>query len=241
MYLYLYAPFLRAKKYARDLALLEGRITDFGIAGKIAQLSQFLKLPAAVKEFGMKKLDTVVVVGDDTLLDDTVNLFALSNVVVAYIPMVESEYGGALHIPEGIAAADVLAARRIAKLDLGRVGERFFLGSLHCEGKTLEIHSPTFSVFSQSYISVDLVNLGEGVYPDQGALTARITPVEGSMFKKSQGVQSVLKLQSCRLKSGKPLSAKIGAQGVLKLPLQVDSSPKAIRMVVGRRVRKMKN
>src|SRR3989338_3403627 len=145
MYLYLYAPFLRAKKYARELALIEGRITDFGIGGKISQLSQFLKFPAAIREFGLKRLKTLVVVGDDALLEEAVSAFACSAVAVGFVPFGESRYAQTLGISSGSKAIDIIAARRIKKCDAAMIGKEYIFGSIECEGAGIEVHTPQFS------------------------------------------------------------------------------------------------
>lgn len=237
MYLYLYAPYLRGRKHARDLALIEGRVTDFGISGKVYQLSQFLKFPAAVKEFGLKRLKTLVLVGDDALLDESVSHFAGSETVLAYIPIGESKYARALGIPQGASAADVLAARRIARLNLGRVGERFFLGSISCEGRGLEVHTPMFSIFPKEYAKVEVINLEEGALPVSGALRVRVTPFQGSRWRRIPDTPSVMEVTSCRIKAARALLVQVGAGSILKTPLQVDIVQRAVRMVMGRSVK----
>ena len=236
MYLYLYAPFLRNKKHARDLALIEGRITDFGISGKISQLSQFLKFPAAVKEFGLKRLTTLVLIGDDALLEEAVNAFAGTSVVLGYVPVLKSIYAPELGLPEGLAAVDVIAARRIVKLDLGRIGEKHFLGKVQCEGKGLEVHTPTFSMFPKGFSRVELINLGDGETGNDGLITVRVTPFEKTWWNKEPGKSTVMRIASCRLKAARPISVHCGAAGVVKTPIQVDIIPEAIRMIVGRRI-----
>jgi hypothetical protein len=237
MYLYLYAPFLRSKKYARELALLEGRVTDFGITGKVAQLSQFLKFPAAIKEFGMKRLKTLVLVGDDDLIDQAVNQFALTDIVLGYIPIEESPYSRSLAIPHGSEAVNAIAARRITKLDVGRVEQKFFLGSITCEGKGIELHSPTFSLFSKAYTKVEVRNLRESEYPTKQTLEVSITPQEKSFLRTNDQDPTVVEVESCRLKSAKSLPVQCGGHGTMKTPLQVDIIPGAVRMVVGSKVK----
>lgn len=238
MYLYLYAPFLRQRKYAAALATIEGRVTEFGIGGKIAQLSQFLKFAGAIKEYGIKRLGTLVSVGDDALLEEAVNQCALSNVVLGYIPMGESVYGSALCIPKGAAAVDALAARRIKKLDLGRIENRLFLGVVRTEGTGIELHSPTFSIFPNGHAAIEVANLKAGSDATDGLLDVTVTPYAGSLFRKKPGAPTTIKVASCRLKAARPLPVHCGAHGILKMPLQIDIVPKAVRMVVGRGVRR---
>jgi len=235
MYLYAYAPFLRQKKYARDLALIEGRITDFGIGGKVTQLSQFLKFPSALKEFGMKRLTTLVLVGDDMLLDEAVNYVALSNVVIGYIPIGESVFGEALSIPQGAEAVQTLAARKIERIDLGRVENRLFLGTLRVEGSGLELHSMAFSLFPKGLAVLEIVNLRQGFDAADGALDVILTPVEGVLRKKPK-TSTHIRVNSCRLKAASPLAIRVGAHGLIKTPFQIDIAPKAIRIIGGRTI-----
>lgn len=241
MYLYLYAPFLRGRKYARELALIEGRITDFGITGKIAQLSQFLKFPAAIKEFGARRLTTLVVVGDDALLEEAVNACALTQVVVGYIPMTESAYARGLAIPKGAPAVETLAARRIAKVDAGKVHNRFFFGALKTQGRGIELHTPTFSIFPKDRAALEIANFfsGQSDYPARGLLSITVTPIEGALFHKT-GVPTRICAASCRIKSRAPLGVQLANLLTLKTPLQVDIVPEAVRMVVGRSVAQKK-
>lgn len=234
MYLYFYAPHLRARQYQSQLGLIEGRVTDFGIAGKVVQLSQFLKLSAAIREYG-RRATTVVLVGDDELLEEAVTHFANTNVVAGFIPMGKSPLAEALGLPRAAAAADTLAARRIAKLDLASVGGQHFLGSAATSGSRFEIHCPTFSIFPKGVADLRVTNLGVETDPEDGLLNVRLTPIEGR-FRRMPGTPTVFTTPSLRLKSAKPLIMSFGADQRLKLPLQIDSAPKAIRMIVGRRI-----
>lgn len=238
MYLYLVAPFLKSRQHARDLALIESRIVEYGIAGKIVQLSQFLKFPSAVREFGAKRLSTLVLIGDDALLEEAVDSFASTSVVLGFIPLRESRIAQALGIPQGEKACDTIAARRIAKLDLGKVENHSFLSSLHLQGDGLELHCPTFSIFPKGHALIEVINVGEGADPEDAKLTVRITPFSGRMLRKPLDHPTLLSAESCRLKAKTSYSVTLPREYILKLPLQIDISPQAIRIIVGRRVGK---
>lgn len=240
MYLYLVAPFLKSRQHAADLARIESRIVEYGLAGKIVQLSQFLKFPSAVREFGTKRLSTLVLVGDDALLEEAVDTFASSAVVLGFIPLAESRIAQALGIPQGEAACDTIAARRITKLDLGKVENHHFLSSLHLQGEGLELHCPTFSIFPKGQAIIEVVNVGAGADPEDGKLTVRITPLAGRIRRKPLDQPTLLTAESCRLKAKTAYPVTLPRQYTLKLPLQIDIFPQAIKMIVGRRVGKEK-
>lgn len=239
MYLYLYSDFLAAPKYAAALAEIEGRLLDFGISGKIIQLTQFLKFPAALKEYGGKKITTLVLVGDDTLLEEAVSYAAGSSLLLGFIPLTASRYGESLALSIGPLAIETLAARRLATLDCAQVGTFSFFGTLRLEGEQLEFHCPTFSVWTQGYATIEVINCGAGGNPADGLLTVKITPQKNRVFGKPVP-SSTLLVATCRIKSSATYKLRGGSLN-LKLPLQIDSIPKAIKMIVGKQLKKTTN
>ena len=79
------------------------------------------------------------------------------------------------------------------------------------------------------------MNLKNGVDATDGALDVIIAPFQGGMFKKP-AEPTKFRAVSCRIKSAKPISVQVGGHGIVKTPLQVDIVPKAIRMIVGRKI-----
>lgn len=135
MYLYVYDEFVQDHKYERDLSLIETRLTDLGIAGKIARLALFRDAHELIRDEIHRGATTVVAVGNDMTLRKVIDAVADPNVVVAIIPLgADNAIADILGVPAGVLACDVLSARLVEALDGGMVNGMRFLHVVTAEG-----------------------------------------------------------------------------------------------------------
>ena len=145
MYYYLYDDFIQAKRHEKELARIETRLTDLGIAGKISRLALFRDPKELVRDEVVRGVSTIVAVGNDATVGKVLDAITSENVVFGMIPMGSpNQLANLLGVPEGEAACDVLSARIVEAIDVGVVnGKRFMTGlsvpnfraELTCEGK----------------------------------------------------------------------------------------------------------
>src|SRR3989344_7026326 len=141
MYLYLYDSFLNNKKFSNTLARIETRLTDLGIGGKICRISPLRNIKELILDEIRNGVKTVVVVGDDKTLNQIVNGVAKYDITVGLIPIgPDNRIAQTLGIPEGQKACDVLAARIIEKIDLGKINETYFLSGSEEHTSELQSH-----------------------------------------------------------------------------------------------------
>ncbi len=149
MHIYIYDAFLSQHKYRGVLAKIETRITDLGLNGKIIRLDVMKNVFDVVENELKRGAKTIVAVGNNKTIHQVVNamlapgLESYSHVPLGIIPVGKndneiSQYLGIL--PEE-KAGDVLSARRIEGLDIGRVNDNYFLGyaSINSQGTKIEI------------------------------------------------------------------------------------------------------
>lgn len=134
LYAYLYDDFLSDKAYERVLAQVETRLSALGIQGRTSRLAIFRSARELVEAVVKDGAQTVVVVGNDRSLQKTMWFLPDLPVTIGYIPVCEpSGIGSILGIPQGEAACDVLAARRIESLDIGTIENRYFFTEVRLE------------------------------------------------------------------------------------------------------------
>ncbi|MBU1126411.1 MAG: diacylglycerol kinase family protein [Patescibacteria group bacterium] len=133
MYYYVYDEFVQDQKFERDLALIETRLTDLGISGKIARLALFRDATELIQDEVKKGASTVVAVGNDMTLRKVIDAVGDSGVAIAIVPLGsnDNKIASLLGVPRGVEACDVLSARIIEELDVGVVNGRRFLNELH--------------------------------------------------------------------------------------------------------------
>ncbi|NQV11809.1 hypothetical protein HQ524_00445 [Candidatus Uhrbacteria bacterium] len=128
MYCYVYDDFVQEKKYERELAAIENRITDLGLQGKTIRLALFRNADETIRDEVKRGIKTVVAVGNDATVHKVLNAVIDSGAVLALIPVGEpTVLAHILGVPHGVKACDVLSQRIIEKMDAGMVNHRRFI------------------------------------------------------------------------------------------------------------------
>lgn len=247
-YIYIHDSFLKDKKYQKDLARIEARLTELGIKGKTFKLS-FLKSPKEIIEESIRdEAKTIVACGNDQTLTKVLNAAAESNIVLGYIPFEPTPLARLLGIPPGVLACDVLSNRLIKKIDLGKVNDQYFLSSLQilgnpsleCDGK-FKIQ-PLYKNFK-----IKIWNLGYHIQaakravfnPQDGYLQTVLAP-KANIFTKilnlapepNISIFPTKKLTITGTKEGDLI--QIDNQHTVKTPAEVEVVPSKLKIIVGK-------
>lgn len=135
-YSYIYASYLRGRKYEKQLYLIENRLTDLGINGKVHRMSQFKSLEEMIRDDAKRGITNIIIVGDDKMFHDAIIASVGYDVVIGMIPFFKkSVLAETLGIPQGIDACDVLSHRIIESFDVGRINDKFFLHSIEIQNQ----------------------------------------------------------------------------------------------------------
>ncbi len=172
MHIYIYDSFLSNKKYDSAIAKIETRITDLGLNGKIIRLSLLQSLADSVRDEIRKGAKTIVAVGNNNLLHQCVNAVAraysspslIPTVPVGFIPVGSKNTSIATRIgvPSGVDACNVLSARRIEKLDLGKINNTYFLSeaTISTVGSTVNVNDD-YSIEISETGKIAIINLSD--------------------------------------------------------------------------------
>ena len=175
MHIYIYDKFLSQKKHDTSLARIETRITDLGLNGKIVRLNLTNSVYEAVENEVKNSAKTIIVVGNDSLLNQVVNVMAklsflkilTTKIPLGFIPVGKKNntLGPTLGIEPEEGACDVLSARRITTLDLGKAGDEYFLAqaTITSKGTSVEIDQ-NYSIEIMGTGEIGVVNLPSGKY-----------------------------------------------------------------------------
>jgi len=248
MYQYIYDNFLSAKKYDKTLARIEAKLIDLGIKGKTHKLTVLKNFESYLKEIADKNLDSLVVVGDDTTIIKVLNIIVEKEIVLGIIPIGEKNMvADFFGIPKNIDACDILAARKIEEVDLGKVGGQFFLSSVEAYGEGVSI------LCNNQYEIKTLANTEKiGFYnlcfkgesdrifnPQDGQLEIISNHKESKgLFKKTKQnlIKTVLKVKKAKiLSSEKSNSVLVDGQKIIKTPVEVEVADKKLKVIVGKR------
>ncbi len=240
MYCYVYDEALQDRKFERELAQIETRLTDLGISGKIARLALFRDPIELIRDEIRAGVTTVVAVGNDLTLRRVIDAVGDRKTVVALLPIgPQGGMTGLLGMPNGVAACDVLSARNVEELDVGEVNGKRFVQSVHVEGTDFVVHfGEKFMVTPQRKAQLEIRNFAEpddvGVQsPVDGRLSCIIRLPKFSLFKGKADV-GVIPFEEIFVRCEKNVTALVDGERLEGKDFVFRVIPRALRLVTGK-------
>lgn len=249
MHYYIYDQFLTDKKYEPTINKIEARLTDLGINGKTEKLTILKSFSEAVKEISKKEVNTLIAVGNDGTISKIISLLPNLNITLGIIPIgPDNEIAKMLGIPSNELACDVLSARIVEKIDLGKANDYYFISHLDLPlSQELYLDCGKYKISSveeDSRISICNFEFNkvdeQYCNPQDGILEAIISPQTKSAgffnsFKKEYIKSSVFKFKKIKVKCNTDsLKAMADGHTPIKTPIAVEVIPKKLKIIVGK-------
>lgn len=254
MHIYIYDSFINKKKYEAAIAQIETRITDLGLNGKIIRLDIMNSVFDSIAEEIKKGAKTIVVVGDDKIFNQAVNALAClqaeeplaRTIPLGFIPLgTKSILAPFFGIQPSVDACDILSARRVERLNLGRVNQSFFLAqaTISAEQTKIEIDQ-NYSIEILSGGEIYVINLPLlldwpqeiKVSPQDNSLELFIKTKKGKFlpFQSEPSQPSVFNFNKLLITS--PANKQILLDNVLPvdLPAEISLASEKINLIVGK-------
>lgn len=232
------------------LARTETRLTDLGIGGKIFRLSPLRNVAELINDEIRNGVKTIVIVGNDKTLSQIINLAAKFDVTLGLIPMGnDNKIAKALGIASTEEACDILSARKIERLDLGKANDVYFLSQISVSSGAVTIECENkFKVTAKTKDLIRICNLrplsaaagqSAGYFnPQDGLLEILVHPLKSDFWqflkKGKTADKSIIPFKKSIIKSKIPLTVATDGQKVLKTPVEVEVLPKKLRFIVGK-------
>jgi YegS/Rv2252/BmrU family lipid kinase len=131
MYYYIINPAAGGGKINKIQEKLKERLKSLGIAGEFEKSTGPTDIPKLTRIAIDRGFKTIVAVGGDGTINEMINAVDNSmNVAIGIIPMGSTnELANLLGIHDWQSACTILAGRKVEKVDLGKVGDKFFVTS----------------------------------------------------------------------------------------------------------------
>ncbi|MBU4216684.1 acylglycerol kinase family protein [Candidatus Parcubacteria bacterium] len=245
MHIYIYDNYLNEKKYQPLLAKIETRITDLGLNGKIIRLGVMNSIYNAIENELKKGAKTIIAVGNDNLLNQVINSIIKSNtdnktniIPIGFIPVGKknNELAKFLGIELEENACDILSARRVKQLSLGKINNLFFLFNVSITTKDTIINiDKDFSIEIKKEGIINIINTSlENRETDiNSSLELLIQTNNSGLFKTNKSEQSHFKFKHLAL-INKKSSAVIDNSMEVPTPVEISLGKEKINLIVGK-------
>lgn len=257
LYAFLYDDFLSAPTFQRIIANVETRCSVLGVQGRVSRLAIFRNAKELVEQLVHEGAQTIVVVGSDRTLEKVMWFLPDLPVTIGYIPVCEPfDIAGLLGIPPGEAAVDILAARRMETLDIGTIGDRYFLTEVLIRDTTASVDiQGAYKIRAQHAGTLSIRNLGS-ISSGSGALAnakdgwleLSIQPILPDEKRKrfawltqfsqpKKGEATSLKLKQGIVESQQPIDVLVDGHQVNGFSFSLGIIPNKLKIITGRNKR----
>ncbi|RMG77803.1 MAG: hypothetical protein D6707_10730, partial [Bacteroidetes bacterium] len=244
MYCYIYDEFIRSPKFERELSLIETRLTDLGIAGKIVHLALFRDPKELIKDEIAKGAKTVIAVGNDDTLRKVISAAYGQKVTVGIIPLGKDNnlIAKMLGVPFGVAACDVLSARIVEELDLGFVNKKVFLDEVSVKANSeVKIEcDESFSITPSRNCLVIVRNFSLSSEDDpisnpmDGRLDFILSVPERKLFGKKKNTTSFIPCKTLLIEAKEGIELYINGENVKAEKILFAVAPKSLKVITGK-------
>ncbi|NIP33037.1 hypothetical protein GWN26_12790 [Candidatus Saccharibacteria bacterium] len=240
MYYYVYDEFVQGRKYEKDLFQIENRLTDLGISGKIGRLALFKDAGELVKDEIRRGAETVIMVGNDETILKIKKILPEVKTTFGLLPLGEEKQhlSKILGMPQGVLACDVISARIVRELDIGKVNDHYFISrvlipdtnvAIRCEG--------TYEIAPKEKGDIEIRNWGMfekkeylSANPEDGLLDVIVHAKLG----KKDGDSTALKLKYVDIRTKEQMPLFFDNERINGNSFKIRTAPRRSRWIVGK-------
>ncbi|HRY63556.1 MAG TPA: diacylglycerol kinase family protein [Patescibacteria group bacterium] len=249
MYCYIYDIFTNQKKYEKQLLKIELLLADLGIAGKTYKLNVLKNLEGVIAEAVNEGIKTIVAVGNDQTVSKIVNLIIDQGLTLGIIPVGENNLlATSLGIKSSEEAGQILAARKIGRLDVGKINDQYFLLGLESGDSNIVFDLKDYNIQPRDNNgAVGLYNINISNYefradPEDGIMEAVFAPKKQVWWQNiwhKEGAKperiSVFPVRGLIINhQKKPITINVDRQRTIKTPAVVEVLKNKLRVIIGK-------
>ena len=247
MYVYIYDTFLADQKYQKTLVQVETKITDLGINGKIHRLSPLKNLRDILSRETKKGSNTIVMVGNDASIGQIISLVAGQDTTLGIIPVgKENNIANTLGINSIAEACEILSARRVEKLDLGKINSHYFLYSAEILSNNVAIEidgkykiDPTLMRNKIHVFNLKYSPNSKSIFDPQDGVMETIIEPEGGFLNRVTSAntdqQSFFPGKKIEIRGKKGVQILTDNRNILNAPATIEVAPKKLNVIVGKK------
>lgn len=240
MHVYIYDEYLNKPKYNRAINRLEIRLTDLGLNGKIIRLGGIKNIKATIQNEIKLGAKTIIAVGNNQTINKIIGAIIDTEIygdfqkktLLGLIPVGDdNSIASSFGIKNIDEACNILLARRVEKIDLGLVGNYYFLSqaTIQSAGTTIKIDDYSLEITEKG--EVKIINLLSD--PKENL---KSNPHDGKLdilIKTRKKDESIITVEKLNISNPKE---KLTIDGVFEIetPVEIGVMRDKVNVIVGK-------
>lgn len=266
MYFYICDNFAKKSKFSKKLEQINIKLANLGIGDERAQISLLRPIEEIIREaLQDERCTNIVAIGDDKVAAQAIDMIAHSGRKIAFgmIPLKHSKIAESLGMPNDLdACCQEIASRKIARVDLGRVDDYYFLTSVGIKvfpenvlgsmfKKVLKKEPPkiTFDFLegynvkaqAEEYSIINMPTRDDIKKMKEGNVTGRVNPRDGLLDVliceneiNSNTKSSFLQTRKLSIETTGKIEVNIDGRNTKRSSLKFKIYPKFLDLIVGK-------
>lgn len=239
MHVYIYDDYLNKTRYNKAINRMEIRLTDLGLNGKIIRLSGIKNIKSAIQNEMRLGAKTIVAVGNNqtvnrimgAIIEADIYSDFQKNTLLGIIPIGnDNSIATSFGIKNEEEACNILLARRIERIDLGLIGDYYFLNEVEIESRGTVINLKDYSLEIKDKGFIKIINL---INDKNNPINSN--PHDGKLdvyVVTKKNTQSLMRLDKFEVVSEHPIIV----DGVIevKSPVTISVAKNKLNVIVGK-------
>ncbi|MDD2353851.1 MAG: diacylglycerol kinase family protein [Patescibacteria group bacterium] len=239
MHVYIYDDYLNKTRYNKAINRMEIRLTDLGLNGKIIRLSGIKNIKSAIQNEMRLGAKTIVAVGNNqtvnrimgAIIEADIYSDFQKNTLLGIIPIGnDNSIATSFGIKNEEDACNILLARRIERIDLGLIGDYYFLNEVEVESRGTVINLKDYSLEIKDKGFIKIINL---INDKNNPINSN--PHDGKLdvyVVTKKNTQSLMRLDKFEVVSEHPIIV----DGVIevKSPVTISVAKNKLNVIVGK-------
>lgn len=226
-------------KHKKSIRKFEEQISKLSLQGKILYLKDIKKAKEAIEKEIDNGAKTIIILGNDNTVNFTINILAniSENIPVFVVPIgnKNNNIANSLGIKNIKEAPFILSARRMEKLNIGKVNNEYFLSSCHLKDKNIGISiDEKFVVKAKKHSDHYIFNLLDVKCSTQNILISPQDKTLNLFIDTSSKEKTIIPIKDFLEINKENIDITIDNSKIISSPARISISDKSLSFIVGK-------
>ncbi|MFA5420581.1 MAG: diacylglycerol kinase family protein [Patescibacteria group bacterium] len=225
-------------KNRKTVRKFEEQINKLSLQGKIIYLKDIKNPKEIIEKEVNNGAKTIIILGNDETVNTLVNILAniSQNIPIFVVPIGnKNNIANALGVKNEKEAPFILSARRLERLNVGKINNEYFISNCHLRGSDINISiNNEFSVKTQKNSEHYIFNLLDINCSTQNNLVSPQDKILNLVINTNSKDKTIVPIEGFLEIDQQEVDLIVDNSKIIKSPVKISSSEKFLHFIVGK-------